>query len=689
MSGLSAKELARAELARGERQAAAATARRAVVADPGDAQAWTLLGVCLEALEPAEALAAWNRAIALAPHDAEPYFRLGDFERRRGRHDQAVAAYRAALGTGFEHPALRNNLGLALQAQGRLDEATDAFAAATRLQPDMAPAHANLGDALRARHRTAEAIASYRRACALAPDVARLWVNLGVCQHRIGALADARQSFERALALEPDLPDARVNLAASLIAEKRYAEALPLLEKALARAPNQVQAQGALLYLQQQTCAWDGLEASIARQRELLGRPDAPAIAPHHLLALPFSAAEQLLAARHWARTELRSPAILPALPAYRHQGRLRVGYASTDYRAHPLANLLTEVIERHDRARVEVFGYSLGPDDGSAARARFERAFDHFADVRSQSDEAIVQRIRDDRIAILVDTNGYVLHARSDVFALRAAPIQINGIGFAGTLGADCYDFILTDSFVTPPEEQRFFTERFMLLPHCYMPGDTRRAIDAAPTRAQCGLPEAGFVFCCFNSSYKILPDVFAIWMHLLQEVPGSVLWLLSTNQEATANLRERARGHGMGEKRVVFAPSLPLPAHLARHALADLFLDTFPYNAHTTANDALFAGLPLLTCAGKTFASRVAGSQLRSIGLPELVTDSLPAYQALALKLAREPARLSEYRERLARNRATAPLFDVAGYTRSFEELLLRAWEEHRQGRQPDAVK
>jgi protein O-GlcNAc transferase len=680
MPGAGDKELARSQLAGGERQAAAASAQRAVDAAPGDAQAWTLLGLCLEAFEPERAAAAWRRAIALAPHDAEPHFRIGDFERRRGRYDAAIAAYRAALATGSQHPALLNNFGLALQEQGQLDEAIHSFEAALRLQPDMAAAHANLGDALRAQHRITEAIAAYTRAGTLAPNAARVWLNLGVCQHRVGALAAARASFGRALALEPDAPDALVNLAASLNAESRYAESLPLLRKVLSRAPHHAQAQSLLLYVQQQTCAWEDIDAGIAAQRALLGRPDAPAVAPHHLLALPFTASEQLAAAQLWARQQLRLPAADPSPPARRGDGKLRIGYVSTDFRAHPLANLLTEVIETHDRARVEVFGYSLGPDDGSPERARFERAFDHFADVRSQSDEAIVRRIRDDRIAVLVDTNGYVIHARSDIFALRAAPIQINGIGYAGTLGAACYDFILTDSFVTPPDQQPFFTERFLVLPHCYLPGDTRRAIDAAPTRTQCGLPETGFVFCCFNASYKILPDIFAIWMRLLQTVTGSVLWLLATNDAATANLREQARRHGLAGERLVFAPRLPLPGHLARHTLADLFLDTFPYNAHTTANDALFAGLPVLTCAGATFASRVAGSQLHAIGLPELVTHSFQAYEGLALELARQPAQLAPYRARLAANRDTQPLFDVAGYTRALEALLFKAWEEYR---------
>jgi predicted O-linked N-acetylglucosamine transferase (SPINDLY family) len=679
MAASSDKERARAQLAGGERETAAASARRAIEADPGDAEAWTVLGLCLEALEPEPALAAWQKAIALAPGDPEPHFRIGDFERRRRRYDAAIAAYRAALATGSQHPVLLNNLGLALQEQGQLDEAMRCFAAAAQQQPDMAPAHANLGDALRLQHRFTEAIAAYTRASVLAPNVARLWLNLGVCQYRAGALTGARASFERALALDSEAPDALVNLAASLNVESRYAESVPLLRKALKLAPEHAQAQSALLYVQQQTCDWDDLDASIERQRALLAQPDAPVVVPHNLLALPFTAAEQLAAARHWARQQLRPRPAAPPPLAQRVGGKLRIAYAGTDFRTHPLANLLTEVIETHDRARVEVFAYSFGPDDRSAARARFERAFDRFADVRGESVDATAQRIRDDRIAVLIDTSGYVLHARSDIFALRSAPIQINGIGFPGTLGADCYDFILTDSFVTPPDAQPFFIERFMVMPHCYLPGDTRRTIDPAPTRARCGLPETGFVFCCFNASYKILPDVFAIWMRLLEHVPGSVLWLLETNGEATANLREQARRHGVAGERLVFAPRLDLPAHLARHALADLFLDTFPCNAHTTANDALFAGLPLITCAGETFASRVSGSQLHAIGLPELVTHSIEAYKALALELARQPALLAQYRARLAANRVTQPLFDVAGYTRALEDLLFDAWEKH----------
>lgn len=671
---LSAREL----LASGQTERALASARHALAVDSRDAEAWSVLGLCLEPTEPEGARDAWQRAIELAPREPEAHFRLGDYHRRHGEHVAAIAAYRAALARGAQHAELFNNLGLALQETGELDAAEECFAAALERAPGLAAAHANLGDVLRLKHRFVDAAAAYARAAALAPDVALLWQNLGVCQHRIGQFAAARESFERARTLAPDTAAILVDLAASLTAENRFGEARPLLEQALVLHPGFAAAETALLYVQQHSCSWQGMERSIERQRALLARLEGPPVSPHNLLALPFTPAELLVAARDWARRQIGvRAATLPDPPP--SSGRLRIAYFGGDFRAHPLASLLTEVIERHDRMRFEVLGYSFGPDDGSEARARFARAFDRFVDVRNDVAEAIVQRVRADRVAVLFDTGGYVHNARSEVFALRAAPIQINAIGFPGTLGADFYDYILTDAFVTPPEQERNFTERFLLLPHCYLPGDSRRRVDAAPTRAQCALPESAFVFCCFNASYKILPDVFALWMRLLHAIPESVLWLLESNAEATRNLRAEAQRHGLAPQRLVFAPRVALSRHLARHALADLFLDTFPCNAHTTANDALFAGLPLVTCAGETFASRVSGSQLNAIGLPELVTRSLQAYETLAAALARDRGRLAQYRARLAANRATRPLFDSAAYARALEALLLGARDDY----------
>ncbi|HTR58861.1 MAG TPA: tetratricopeptide repeat protein [Casimicrobiaceae bacterium] len=596
----------------------------------------------------------------------------GDYRRRRGEHDAAIAAYETAIAAGSAHPVLLNNLGLSLQALGRLDVAADRYREAIALQPELLQAHANLGDVLSARHRYAEAAASYARAAALDPSLAAVWNNLAFCQQRGGAPAAARMSFQRVLSLAPDDPRALIGLASLDIAEQRYEPAAPLIERALALQPESADAMNLLLYTRLHTCDWADFERLLEAQRASLAQPEAPSVTPHNLLALPYAPDELLAATRKWAKEQLGG--LNPGHPAPPSTvgGRVRIAYIGPDFRTHPLANLLTEVIERHDRTRFEVFAYSFGPDEGSPARARFTAAFDRFVDVRGESFEATARRIADDRVAVLFDTSGYVIHARSEIFALRPAPIQVNCIGFPGTLGADCYDYILTDRFVTPPEQQANFAERFLYLPDCYLPSDSKRPIAATPSRAQCGLPEDAFVFCCFNSSYKILPHVFEVWMRLLREVEGSVLWLLQTNAPATGNLRREARRCGVAPERLVFAPRIPLAEHLARHAAADLFLDTTPCNAHTTANDALFVGLPIVTCAGETFAGRVSGSQLNAIGLPELVTYDLESYEALALKLARDPETLRSLRARLRANRKSCPLFDTARYTRELEKLI-----------------
>jgi predicted O-linked N-acetylglucosamine transferase (SPINDLY family) len=656
---------------------AAAAAWRAIALDANDADAWVLLGLALQAEEPEAALAAWEKAVALAPANPEAHFRLGDFHRRRGSHAAAVASYRAAQAAGANHPVLLNNLGLALQERGQIDEAEACFRAAIRQQPAMVEANANLADLLSRQQRFADAVRAYEQALALRPTVAALWQNLGLCQHRMGALGQAQASLQRAAELDPGDSRLLVNLAAVLLAQQRETEALPFLRKALASRPDLSEAQSMLLYVSQHTCQWQDLDRLFEQQRAAIHDPTAPPVVPHSLVALPFTPPELLMAARNWVRHRIRpKPAVPPPLFDL-CADRLRIGYLGSDFRTHALANLLTEVIERHDRSRFEVFAYSFGPDDRSPARARFAGAFDRFVDVRAETVEQTAQRIRDDRIAILFDTGGYVVNARSEIFALRAAPIQIN-CWFPSTLGADYYDYILTDRFVTPPEQQVNFAERFMFLPHCYMSGDTRRAVGPTPTREQCHLPATGFVFCCFNASWKIHPRMFEVWMRLLERTPDTVLWLLDTNPASRDNLRQEARRRNVAPERMVFAPRVPLEEHLGRHGVADLFLDTFPCNAHTTTNDALFAGLPVLTCIGETLASRVSGSHLRAIGLPELVTDSLAAYEALALKLALEPGLLAGYRTRLRANRDREPLFDTAGYTRALEALLWTAWEE-----------
>ena len=395
-------------------------------------------------------------------------------------------------------------------------------------------------------------------------------------------------------------------------------------------------------------------------------------------LSMPLSPEQQLRVAQRWARDLARdfisrAPGAQPA-----RRDTLRVGYVSSDFRAHATASLLAEVWERHDRTRIATTAYSIGPPERSALRTRIEAAFDRFVDCSGDPPDQIARRIADDGIEVLIDLNGYTTHSKSELFALKPAPVQLSWLGYLGTLGAPWYDYVLTDRIAAPPELQPLFTERFLYLPDCYCPSDTKRPIaPVAPSREACGLPEHALVLCCFNASYKILPAVFDVWMRLLARVPGSVLWLSPASATACENLRREAGVRGVDRQRLVFAPRVSLPEHLARHVHADLFLDTTPYNAGTTANDALFMGVPVLTCAGETLASRVAASQLHAIGLRELVTTSLADYEALALALASAPERLQQLRHRLATNRHRYPLFDMGRFTAALDDLLHSAWE------------
>jgi len=368
------------------------------------------------------------------------------------------------------------------------------------------------------------------------------------------------------------------------------------------------------------------------------------------------------------------------------HGAKIAIGYLSADYHSHATAWLIAELIEKHDRDRFAVFGYSYGPDDGSTTRRRLVGAFDRFVDMRNESFAAAAARIAADEVDILVDLKGYTQHARPGILSLRPAPIQVNYLGYPGTMGAEFMDYILVDDYIVPPDQQAFFSEKLVHLPDCYQVNDSGREISPySPTRQECNLPTNGIVFCSFNNSYKITPEIFDVWMRLLKAVPGSVLWLLEGNGFAPANLRSEAEARGVAGKRLVMAPREPLPEHLARHRLADLFLDTFPVNAHTTASDALWAGLPVLTIAGHTFASRVAGSLLRVVGLPELIATSLEDYEAMALRLVHEGERLADLRARLEANRKACGLFDGGRFARDLEKAYQTMWEIHACGAQP----
>ena len=585
---------------------------------------------------------------------------------------------------------------LALQSD-RADLAVDLIGQALRLVPDFAEAHNNLAIALRAQGKLDEAIASCMAALSLRPDYFEAHDNLANAYWEQGRIELAVESWQRAIAIKPDYAAAHYNLGMAFRELGNDEAAIESFQNSVRFRPEGVAALGALVHSLQHTCRWENLLQLASRVVELQNQPADPAatpLAPFDFLTLPIAttAAQQLQCARNLAA---RQRQVTLAREANESSGRsspakskIIVGYVSADFWSHPTAFLTAELFERHDREHFTVLGYSHGPDDGSPMRRRLVNAFDGFVDLTGISCLDAARRIAADRVDVLVDLKGHTRGGRPRIFAARPAPIQVNYLAYPGTTGASYMDYILVDDFIVPPDQQPFFSERLVHLPGCYQVNDGRREIaPQAPSRAECGLPEQGFVFCCFNNSYKITPQIFGVWMNLLKAVPGSVLWLLIGNRFAPANLRREAAARGVAQERLVFAPRKPLPEHMARHQVADLFLDCFPVDAHTTASDALWTGLPMVTLAGETFVSRVAGSLLRAVGLPELITTSLEDYEALALRLARDAGMLASLRARLAQARENSGLFDARQFVRNLEAAYARMWEIHASGQPPRA--
>lgn len=630
---------------------------KAIAIHPDYAEAHGNLGTVLRSLDRVdEALAAYRKAVEIKPDFAEIHLALANLLTTHGRLDEAVAGYARTIALKPDSADAHNGQGLCFNFLGRVGDAAAAFQRAIDRNPDFAEAHSNLCGALRVLGRTPEAIASARRAIALRPTFAEAHANLAVAL-QTGWPKEAMASYRTAMALKPDF----------------------------ATAMHQ------MFHHQQVMCDWTDFDAHEQAVLALV-RHRTGEVAPFTLLAMNSTPAEQLQCARDWTdkvkgRIQAhRSPHPAPTM----RQGKIRLGYLSGDFRAHAVAYQIVELFERHDRSRFEVIAYSYGDDDGSAIRRRLVAAVDEFIDIAPLPHDQAARRIRADGIDILVDLKGYTGGTRSEILVHRPTPIQVNYLGYPGTMGADFIDYIVVDPIVVPVEHQPFFTEALVHLPHCYMVNDSTRPIaKRTPHRRDHGLPARGFVFCCFNNSYKITPRIFDVWMRLLAAVPGSVLWLMKTSATIEENLTREAVARGLDPSRLVFAPKLPSMAdHLARHRLADLFLDTLPYNAHSTASDALWAGLPVLTCLGESFAGRVAAGLLHAVGLDGLTASSLAEYEALALRLARQPGELAALTRRLRMNRTTTPLFDTAGFATAMESALERMWDSHCRGNAPRGI-
>jgi protein O-GlcNAc transferase len=707
-------------LAQGKLEEAAASYREALAADPRDADAHLNLGfvlseqhrygpaqdalACSLAINPRQAdafyiLGVMDQAQGNAPGAIENYSRaveckadfevaygpLGQLLIEAGQTDRARQVMEQAVGACPGVADFHANLGNLWAADGETERAIACFRQALAIQPGHAKVHSSLGHVLRRANRFDEALASYGRVISLSPGSADAFNDQGVALGGLSRHEEAATSFRKALAIDPRHVHAMANLCSMLACLYKYEDAAQVMAQLIEIEPEYPYAIGNLLGWQLHSCDWSQYDRGVARVNDAV-MAGKKAIRPFTFQAVSSSPEANLRCARvNTADTYPSSPAPLWTGQRYVHD-RIRIAYLSADFREHVIAYLTAEMFELHDRNRFETIAISFGPDSNGPMRQRLRRAFDRFVDVQNRGDREVAALLRDMEADIAVDLTGFTTNGRPGILAQRPAPVQVSYLGFAGSMGADHIDYILADRHVVPEGQQQHYAEKVVWLPDTYWVNDSRlRIAEKTPSRSECGLPATGFVFCCFNNNYKIAPEVFDVWMRLLGQVAGSVLWLLEDNAAASRNLRAEAVRRGVAADRLVFAPRMEMQDHLARQRLADLFVDTLPYNAHTTASDALWAGLPLVTCTGNTFPGKVASSLLNAVGMPELITERLEDYEALCLQLATSPAMLADIRARLARNRSAFPLFDTRRFCAHIESAYTEMWERSRRGEAP----
>jgi predicted O-linked N-acetylglucosamine transferase (SPINDLY family) len=654
--------------------------RKALQLDPRSAAAHNDYGHALYELKRYDdAIASFDQAIALNPGFAGFYYNRGMALYDLARYEGATASFDQAIARNPGHARAFNYRGNALYELRQTQAALASYAAAIALNADYADAYNNHGSALFELERYAAALVSFDRAILLQPNYADAHNNRGNALYELGKIEAALASYEAAIALQSNYPGVHFNRGQMFDELRQHAAAVSSYAKALALKTDFKFAFGHRLLARMQICDWHGIGAELAELAARIER-DEPAANPFCALALLGSAPLQKKAAQIWVREKAPSHEVLPPMAKRAAGERIRLGYFSADYCNHPLAFLSAELFETHDRAQFEVTGFSLGPDTQDEMRKRLENAFGRFIDVHAMSAADIAALARNLKIDIAVDLTGFTKGSRPKIFALRAAPIQVSYLGFLGTMAAPYIDYLIADIEIVPPALRANYTEKICYLPS-YQANDSRRPIaDKSFVRHELGLPPVGFVFCCFNSNYKITPATFDSWMRILKRTPGAVLLLYAASETAAGNLRKEAHHRGVDAGRLVFGARMATPDYLARYRAADLFLDTLPYNAGATASDALWAGLPVLTCVGETFAGRMASSLLRAIRLPELITSTPAQYEELAVALAADPRRMAEIKRKLAANRLTTPLFNTRQHTRSLETAYTEMQERHR---------
>ena len=678
--------VARAALQAGDFEGAVRAYSDVIARNSAHAEAYYKRANALAALGRLEAaLGDYDRAIALDAGYAHAYCNRGAVLERLERREEALASHDRAIALNSSDFLAHYNRASVLKSLRRFDEALVDYERAIELNAEYFEAYVNRGCVLQELQRHEAAVASLDRAIELNPRYARAFEARGDSLLLLGRFDAAIASFDRAIALAPEDADAHHGRGFAQFCLKRLEAAIESYDQVIALQPEYRYVAGTRIYCKAQICDWAGEAADTAHIADSLQRRRAVCW-PFSALALFDSPQLQRLAAEIWVQDTCPASAALGAIAPRQHGAKIRVGYFSADFRTHPVAALIAELFELHDRSRFEITAFAFGPESNDEMRLRLQRAFDRFIDVRTRTDAEVALLARELGIDIAVDLTGFTEHSRPKIFALRAAPIQVSFLGYPGTSGAPYMDYIVADRVLIPSAQREHYSEKILYMPNSYQANDSQRRIaDEGHARSDWQLPGVGFVFCCFNNNFKIRPATFAIWLRILARVENSVLWLFEENPLAAQNLRKEAANCGVDPARLVFARRTSPAQHLSRQRAADLFLDTLPYNAHTTASDALWAGLPVLTLAGQSFAARVASSLLHAVGLPELVTSTPGEYEALAVRLAGDPELLGNIREKLVRNRADLPLFDTARFAKHVEAGFAQIHERHLAGLPP----
>jgi predicted O-linked N-acetylglucosamine transferase (SPINDLY family) len=673
----------------GHHQIAVDMIGQAIALKPDYAEAYSNRGnALLELKQFAAAVACYDKAISLKPDYAEAYSNRGNTLKDLKQLDAAVASFDKAIALKPGLTEAYSNRGNALLELKQLDAAVASFDKAIALKPDFAEAYSNKGNALKDLKQFAAAVACYDKAIALKPDFAEAYSNKGNALKDLKQFDAALASYDKAIALKPDFAEAYSNKGNTLKDLKQFDAAFASYDTAIVLKPDYEYLFGMKLHIKMHLCDWQDFKRNVLElSLKIQSNNKASACLP--LLALPIGLADQRKSAEIWNIDKNPPISSLGPIIKRSRQLKIRLGYYSADFHNHATTYLMAELFEQHDKGKFELIAFSYGPNKKDEMRNRVKQAFNQFIDVTAMSDKAIAHLSRELGIDIAIDLKGLTQDTRLGIFSYKAAPIQVSYLGYPGTLGVDYIDYLIADKTLIPQESQQYYSEKIVYLPHSYQVNDSQRIISQKKfTKQELGLPQEAFVFCCFNNNFKITPDVFDSWVRILKAVNASVLWLIEDNPSAAMNLQKEAALRGLDPARLVFAKRMVLPEHLARHKVADLFLDTLPYNAHTTASDSLWAGLPVLTCMGEGFASRVAGSLLNAIGLPELVTEIQTDYEALAIELATNPAKLKAIKSKLDKNRLTTPLFDTAVFAKHIETAYSKMYEQYQADLPPEHI-